>query len=80
MDSANFINSLIKSKPTKRLGYNGISEVRNHQWFKDFDWEALKNRTMISPFKISSVNGGKNFNNEHVNNTEWKDIEELAVL
>lgn len=63
------------------MGYNGIDQVKNHQWFKDFDWEALKNRTMVSPFKIpSNVNSKYNFNNEHVNNTEWKDIEDLKKL
>jgi len=69
MDSADFINELIKSKPKERLGYNGIRDVKNHPWFKNFDWDSHKNRTMVSPFKISQRDNAKNFNNEHVNKT-----------
>ena len=35
-ESADFINKMICRKYSKRLGYNGINEIKNHEWFKDF--------------------------------------------
>ncbi|XP_014488986.1 PREDICTED: cGMP-dependent protein kinase, isozyme 1 [Dinoponera quadriceps] len=44
----NFIQRLLQFDPTKRLGYlrNGVTDVRNHKWFSNFDWTALQNQTM----------------------------------
>ena len=50
-ESGDFINKLLKRKPEKRLGYiNGVGELKVHKWFKGFDWEALEQKIMISPF------------------------------
>ena len=50
-ESMDFFNQLMKRKQEKRLGYNaGVSELKMHHWFDGFDWEALENKTMISPF------------------------------
>lgn len=35
--------------PAQRLGANGVNEIKSHAFFRNFDWEALKNRTMESP-------------------------------
>ena len=32
----NFCNGLIQRKRSKRLGENGIQELKNHPWFEDF--------------------------------------------
>ena len=51
VQSADFINLLMKRKPEKRLGYNeGIKELKDHAWFEGFDWSSLENKTMRSPF------------------------------
>ena len=50
LDSGNFINKMLYRKPSKRLGSNGILEIKNHPWFKDFNWGDLYKKTMISPF------------------------------
>ena len=51
VQSADFINQLIKRKPEKRLGYSeGIKELKEHTWFDGFDWNSLENKTMRSPF------------------------------
>ena len=50
-ESVNFINHCLKRKDTRRLGYEGgISELKNHIWFKDFDWDALFNKSLNAPF------------------------------
>ena len=49
-ESADFINRMLQRKVTKRLGYNGISEIKNHIWFKNFDWTELLMKKAKSPF------------------------------
>ena len=58
-----FINSLIKRKPKKRLGYfQGINELKQHKWFKHFNWNALKHFKLKAPFIPSEQdNYYKNF-------------------
>ena len=51
LESVDFINKCLKRKESRRLGYKGgILELKNHQWFKDFDWESLFNKTIPAPF------------------------------
>ena len=51
LESVDFINKCLKRKESRRLGYrNGISELKNHSWFQDFDWESLFNKTIPAPF------------------------------
>ena len=54
----NFIFQLLINYPQKRLGYNGIEEIQNHEWFNGFDWEQLKEKEIRSDFE------GMNIENE----------------
>ena len=29
---------LVKKNPKERLGANGVNEIKNHEFFKNFDW------------------------------------------
>ena len=50
-ESVDFINNCLKRKDSRRLGYTGgVSDLKNHVWFKDFDWDALFNKTLKAPF------------------------------
>ena len=49
-ESADFINNLIQRKPNVRLGYKGIYQIKQHNWFVDFDWKELYNMKMEAPF------------------------------
>ena len=44
-----FINGLLQRNKESRLGYNGISELMEHPWFKNFNWVELENKRM-KPF------------------------------
>ena len=56
LESVDFINKCLKRKESRRLGYrNGISELKNHSWFQDFDWESLFNKTIPAPFVPKKV-------------------------
>ncbi len=46
-----FVNQLIITNNKKRIGFNDIEELKNHDFFKNFDWNKLINGNMISPFK-----------------------------
>lgn len=50
LESADFINKLIQRKPSARLGLNGPEEVKEHAWFKGYDWVKLYNKQIKSPF------------------------------
>ena len=72
VEAADFINKMIQRKPQNRLGNNGSTEVKNHPWMKTFNWEALYNQTMESPFMPPNED---NFDTKNINE-EWKDLED----
>ena len=45
-----FINKLIITDNKKRIGFNNIDELKNHDFFKNFNWSELIKRKMKSPF------------------------------
>ena len=50
-ESVDFINNCLKRKDSRRLGFTGgVSDLKNHIWFKDFDWDGLFNKTLKAPF------------------------------
>lgn len=49
-EASDFINKCIKRKCNQRLGLNGPQELKNHIWFREFDWTALTLRKANCPF------------------------------
>ena len=45
-----FLNKLLISDYKKRIGYKNINELKNHLWFRGFDWIKLERKQMLSPF------------------------------
>lgn len=37
-----FVNKLLLLNPEERLGTKGISQLKNHSFFKDFDWASFE--------------------------------------
>eukprot|EP00291_Cryptomonas_curvata_P027808 CAMPEP_0172212568 /NCGR_PEP_ID=MMETSP1050-20130122/37089_1 /TAXON_ID=233186 /ORGANISM="Cryptomonas curvata, Strain CCAP979/52" /LENGTH=361 /DNA_ID=CAMNT_0012893263 /DNA_START=151 /DNA_END=1236 /DNA_ORIENTATION=+ len=54
-EARDLISKLLTSDLSRRLGNlkDGAKDIRNHPWFKGFDWEALLNRTMPAPLSIN---------------------------
>ncbi|KAG7826718.1 hypothetical protein KL920_005320 [Ogataea angusta] len=50
-DTKDLITRLLNRDPKKRLGYHGVEEIKNHQFFKDIDWYKLSHKGYIPPFK-----------------------------
>ena len=49
-EASDFINKCIKRKTHQRLGLNGPQEMKNHIWFREFDWRALAHKKIKPPF------------------------------
>lgn len=47
-----FLNKLIISDPKKRIGFNDINELKNHSWFRGFDWNKLEKKQIDPPFNL----------------------------
>ena len=62
LEAADFINGLIQRKVERRLGNNGIEELKKHPWFIDFDWKSLFTKKMTSPFIPKK---GDNYNKKY---------------
>ena len=50
LEGGNFINKLLYRKPYKRLGYEGIAEIKECSWFKNFNWDELLKKNIVSPY------------------------------
>jgi serine/threonine protein kinase len=51
IEAADFINKLLQRKPQHRLGFNGVHEIKNHAWLRDFPWKRLFKKQSEAPFK-----------------------------
>ena len=63
-----FINGLLQRKPSKRLGYQNISEIKEHPWMKDIDWDLLNKKEIEAPFLPFS--NKENFDKEYCEGEE----------
>lgn len=52
IDCIDFLNKLLISNYTERIGFNNINELKNHSWFKGFDWINLNKKKIKSPFTL----------------------------
>ena len=66
--AVDFINGLLQRKPSKRLGYQNISEIKEHPWMKDIDWELLNKKELEAPFLPYS--NKENFDKEYCEGDE----------
>lgn len=72
-----FINQCLQRKPCKRLGYNGASEIMQHAWLRNFDWQLLLSEKMVAPF----IPGGMdNFDEQHANHEKTENQTEQEEL
>ena len=55
-----FMNKLLISDYKKRIGFKTIEELKNHLWFKGFDWKKFEKKKIKSPLKFMKRNFKKN--------------------
>ena len=71
-ESADFINRLLQRKPANRLGLRGPTEVKEHPWFKGYDWKNLYLGNLKAPFLPKK---GDNFDFHYCNAPEKMGLE-----
>jgi serum/glucocorticoid-regulated kinase 2 len=49
----NFIRQLLEKDPHKRLGFNGIHELKQHPWFGKIDFEKLYQKNYDLKFMVT---------------------------
>ena len=67
VESADFINRLLQRKPANRLGLRGPTEVKEHLWFRGYDWKNLYLGKLRAPFLPKK---GDNFDFRYCNAPE----------
>ena len=66
-----FVNSLLQRKVHNRLGSQGIEDIIYHPFFEGFDWNALYNQEIISPFQFRQ---GECYKNNELYNDDNSNI------
>jgi serine/threonine protein kinase len=52
VEGRSFVKGLLNRNPKHRLGANGgAPELKSHAFFNDIDWDALKKKKVVPPFK-----------------------------
>ena len=75
------INKLLKRKKNKRLGSKGCSEIKNHPWFKDIQWEQIENCTLNSPFVFDTEdNFDDSYAQQQENDSIYEGKKELYII
>lgn len=57
-EEQNLVASLLQTKPTRRLGVllGGADLIKQHEWFKKLDWNALLQKRIEPPIKVQIKN------------------------
>ena len=76
-ESVDLINKLIERKKDKRLGANGIKEIKEHKWFKNFDWANLYFQKLQSPFIIDKEDNNLIFDNILKNKNDIYELQNI---
>ena len=74
------IKGLLKKKYEERLGFkNGFQDIKNHEFFKDFNFEELKDRKIEPPYK---PNIGKILENnkKYEKKYTYEDLKKSGIL
>lgn len=61
------MNACLKTKPQERLC--SLAQVKEHAWFKDFDWKAVEDMS-LSPLYVPAK-GQNNFDKHNVNDYKY---------
>ncbi len=46
---------MLQRKPANRLGYNGITEIKEHPWLKYYPWQEMYDKKLEAPFLPKNI-------------------------
>ena len=49
-ETIDFLESILQKDETKRLGYNGVEEIKAHPFFAEIDWDEIMERKLVPEF------------------------------
>ena len=64
IEAANFFNKLLIREPQNRLGFYGINDIKNNEWFSGINFKELYKKKLKSPYKPIS---DENFDRKYCN-------------
>jgi serine/threonine protein kinase len=71
------LSQLLCRDPNKRIGVSDKNELKNHEWFKDIDWDKLAKKQIDPPLNLveikKSLDHNANANNDMKINLEDQD-------
>ena len=71
------LSQLLCRDPNKRIGVSDKNELKNHEWFKDIDWDKLAKKQINPPLNLveikKSLDHNVNVNNDMKINLEDQD-------
>ncbi|XP_022095136.1 cAMP-dependent protein kinase catalytic subunit PRKX-like [Acanthaster planci] len=85
-DARDLIQKLLVIDRTKRIGcmVNGSDDIKNHDWFKETDWDAVRRRQLKPPIVPTVTHDGDTQNFDKYDDDGWQsskavtaDIQEL---
>ena len=50
VQAIDFVNRLLKRNKESRLGFNGIEELKKHEWLASINWRKLSRKEILPPF------------------------------
>ena len=72
---------MIQRKPAQRLGTeNGITEIKEHPWFRNFPWAQLQRKNIASPFVPVNVLDSNDYRDQISSSSEEEDEEQNRLL
>ena len=81
---ADLINKLLKRRGENRIGKSGISEIKNHIWFYQTNWDLIYKKEIESPFqikvKLDIIKIGDNYNEKFCNKEDSQDKKTYDVI
>ena len=48
--ASSLLHQLLEKDPKKRIGTNGIEELKNHAYFADIDWDDVLQKKLKPPY------------------------------
>lgn len=73
--SQDLLQRLLERKPSKRLGANGVDEIKNHKFFRDINWKRLYKRKVKAPYIPSERSKLLGVNEKQIEDTPECDLE-----
>jgi hypothetical protein len=71
------IQRLLVTDRTKRIGcmVNGAEDIKNHDWFKGTDWDAVRRRQLKPPIVPTVTHDGDTQNFDKYEDDGWQESE-----